>query len=384
MMDNDLMRFQPLLLRTKLAKFRKSLGSQTTKKEQTTRQWQSARGQFVFRRIGAAVEPGHVRSRGRKGILPMRAVLDDSDPATDPRAFRRCLAQFATGVNVVTTQVGHERVGITANSFASLSLDPPLVLWSIGKTSRSFASFERCSHFAVNILAADQIEVSRIFSGPETNKFAHLAWSPGVTTSPVIDGALGIIECSKEASYEGGDHLLFVGRVKRFARYEGTPLIFAQGRYAVADDHPDGLVLQAAIDSLTPAEDDSFSRLVFETHHALSSKFEDHRKIQHVTTSEQRVLACARRYPGLNIEELATRMILGPRDAADTVAQLILRGFIVKQASGALNITPDGELCRAALSARLFEFEAAQLSGLPTDELATCRRLLRKLAGRPA
>jgi flavin reductase (DIM6/NTAB) family NADH-FMN oxidoreductase RutF len=114
-------------------------------------------------------------------VEPFRSeAVEEGDPVADPRAFRRCLGQFSTGVGVMTTVANGEPVGVTANSFSSLSMDPPLVLWSIAHTSRSAAAFKKAKHFAVNILAVEQVEYSQRFASPAQNKFEDVDWRPGV------------------------------------------------------------------------------------------------------------------------------------------------------------------------------------------------------------
>ncbi|OYZ97365.1 MAG: hypothetical protein B7X99_14190 [Rhizobiales bacterium 17-65-6] len=162
----------------------------------------------------------------------------DGDPASDPQEFRRCLGQFATGVTVVTAQVDGEMVGLTVNSFASVSLDPPLVLWSIGESSKSYAKFNAAEHFTINVLAHDQIALSRHFGRSGPDKFSGIAWSTGVTGAPVLDGVAAFFECSRHSAHRGGDHLILIGRVRRAVHFERGTLLFAQGRYRIATDHP--------------------------------------------------------------------------------------------------------------------------------------------------
>src|SRR5579871_1846260 len=158
-------------------------------------------------------------------------ATEQGDPSEDPKAFRRCLAQFSTGVTVMTTQADGGPAGVTANSFSSLSMEPPLVLWSIGRTSRSFASFTTSKHFNVNILATDQIEMSQVFASRTEDKFAGIDWHPGVLGSPVLPGVLAYLECETVTTLEGGDHVILVGRVRRYSRYAGKALLYSQGRY---------------------------------------------------------------------------------------------------------------------------------------------------------
>ena len=167
-----------------------------------------------------------------------RDPVEEGDPAADLKAFRRCLGQFSTGVGVMTTVANDEPVGVTANSFSSLSMDPPLVLWSIARTSRSSEAFKNAKHFAVNILAVEQVECSQRFASPARDKFQGVDWLPGVLGSPILPNLLASLECALETTFQGGDHVILIGRVKKYSRYAGNALLYAQGRYAVAEDHP--------------------------------------------------------------------------------------------------------------------------------------------------
>jgi flavin reductase (DIM6/NTAB) family NADH-FMN oxidoreductase RutF len=158
----------------------------------------------------------------------------------DQRDLRRALGQFATGVTVITTcaEDGH-RVGVTANSFTSLSLDPPLVLWCLSKVAPSRSAFEEASHFAVNVLAASQHYLSRQFATPAEDKFSGVNFEEGPGGVPVIDGALAHFVCRNVRQLDGGDHLILIGEVERFSASDGEPLVFHSGAYRVATRHPE-------------------------------------------------------------------------------------------------------------------------------------------------
>jgi flavin reductase (DIM6/NTAB) family NADH-FMN oxidoreductase RutF len=150
----------------------------------------------------------------------------------DLRRLRDALGEFATGVAVVTARgIDGLPVGVTINSFASVSLEPPLVLWSLGLASPSRASFESCSHYAVNILAAEQVELSQRFSQPQEDRFAGIDLKVGAGGAPLLPGCSAWFECRNEARYPGGDHVILVGYVENFRREPKAPLIFHGGRY---------------------------------------------------------------------------------------------------------------------------------------------------------
>jgi len=156
----------------------------------------------------------------------------------EARQLRDVLGTFVTGVTVVTTRDAADTLhGVTANSFSSVSLEPPLVLWSQSVSSRSHAAFKHSTHFAINILADDQIALSNHFSKSRGDKFKGIAHTEGIGGIPVLDGVAATLECRKVAAYPGGDHVVFVGRVERIGRSGRRPLAFANGQYMVACAH---------------------------------------------------------------------------------------------------------------------------------------------------
>lgn len=153
-------------------------------------------------------------------------------PEVDPAEFRQVCGHFTTGVTVITATDGDDPVGLAANSFTSVSLEPPLVLFCAGKTSTTWPRIEKADAYAVNILAADQEEISRTFAAPDVDRFEGVAWHQGVTGSPILDGALAYLDCEIEAKHDAGDHVLVVGRVVDLDVQRDTgPLVFYRGGY---------------------------------------------------------------------------------------------------------------------------------------------------------
>jgi flavin reductase (DIM6/NTAB) family NADH-FMN oxidoreductase RutF len=156
----------------------------------------------------------------------------DDRPAFDQRQFRDALAQFATGVTIVCTRAPNGRyVGFTANSFNSVSLDPPLILWTIAAGSASLAAFESAERYAVNVLSSEQADLARRFSRPHSDRFAGVAHRLGWSDAPLIDGCVAWLECRHHARHAAGDHVVFVGEVVTVERARGHALIFHQGRF---------------------------------------------------------------------------------------------------------------------------------------------------------
>ncbi len=152
----------------------------------------------------------------------------------DPREYRRALGRFPTGVTIVTARSAEGRyIGLTANSFASVSLEPALVSWSLRRASALFQIFSHASHFAVNVLGASQAELAARFAARCDDRFRGVAVTEGIAGLPLIEGALACFECALVACHGAGDHGIFIGQVERYtsaARAE-LPLVFSQGAY---------------------------------------------------------------------------------------------------------------------------------------------------------
>jgi flavin reductase (DIM6/NTAB) family NADH-FMN oxidoreductase RutF len=163
--------------------------------------------------------------------MPLETVFSEGD-GVESIGLRRALGRFATGVAVVATRSPEGKFeGLTANSFASVSLDPPLVLWSLRRNATSFDSFSRAGHFSVNILGADQRDVALHFAARKDNKFDSFTFMEGHGGCPIIPGSIATFECRAETTVDGGDHLIFVGRIIQARAAEGEPLIFNAGRF---------------------------------------------------------------------------------------------------------------------------------------------------------
>ena len=155
------------------------------------------------------------------------------DNTIDTKEFRNALGSFVTGVTIVTTRnVEGVDVGVTANSFNSVSLDPPLVLWSLAKSSGSVAAFEESDYFNVHILASDQEPLSNLFAKKGADKFVGLNVQRGLGETPLLEGCSARFQCKTAYRYEGGDHIILVGEVYNFESFERSPLAFLGGRYA--------------------------------------------------------------------------------------------------------------------------------------------------------
>lgn len=150
----------------------------------------------------------------------------------DPKEFRRLMGQFATGVTIITTRdVDGTPYGLTANAFTSLSLDPPLCIVCIDRRAESFMHFPASKVFNVNILTRAQEDISNRFAKSGGDKFTGVATTRAINGAPLLDGAMATIECTIEETFEGGDHVIHVGRVERFNVNGGDPLLYFEGKY---------------------------------------------------------------------------------------------------------------------------------------------------------
>lgn len=146
--------------------------------------------------------------------------------------FRRALGSFATGVTIITTLgKGGQKVGMTANSFNSVSLDPPLVLWSLGRDTNCFDDFIAAESFAIHVLASDQQDLSTSFAKIGKDRFLGIECSEGLSGIPILPHYSACFQCTMEQQYDGGDHVIITGKVVNFTDNQHSPLLFHRGQY---------------------------------------------------------------------------------------------------------------------------------------------------------
>lgn len=159
-------------------------------------------------------------------------VHDTAAEGFNARELRNALGSFGTGVTIITTRDREGKPhGMTVNSFSSVSLNPPLILWSASLYANSLAAFQQSSHFVVNILAHDQIELSNKFAKQSDDKFVDVDHLPLESGAPVLIGSAAHFECRNEFRHYGGDHIIFIGHVERFAYTDKPTLLFCRGKY---------------------------------------------------------------------------------------------------------------------------------------------------------
>lgn len=296
----------------------------------------------------------------------------------DPKEFRRCLGNFATGVTVITAKSSDgTQVGVTANSFNSVSLDPPLVLWSIVKTSSSYAVFENADHFSVNILAADQIDLSNNFAKPSDDKFANIKTLDGVGGAPLLTNTAANFQCEKYQVVDGGDHWIMIGKVVAFENFGRAPLLYVQGCYAGAIPFTG-----AKTPAQNVASDKTLARLhdsaIYLMHKVLQKVQENYLPKQSSTglnTSEARLLLVLSDTAGITIDDLTNLVTIPSVDVIDGVESL--KGFELINSD--LELTQKGEEVAERLWAISDQQQADIFAKLKEDELNSFKLQLHQL-----
>lgn len=305
--------------------------------------------------------------------------------------FRRALGRFPTGVTIVTAAGGSDPadwVGVTANSFSSVSLQPPMVLWSLGRNSRSFDTFAAASHFAVQVLAENQQELSSRFARSIDDKFRGLACKTGAGGVPLLPDCVACLQCRTAHAYEGGDHLILVGEVLSFSHFDRVPLVFHEGRYAALEDHPElawaGRACRKASDA--PFAEDHLHSLAGRASQRLASAFHREVRAAGLEVAEWRVLAVLADGRTRSIEELADEVAMKPADIADLVERLLARGALQRQPDRAdpvhrIGPAPAGAALVADLVAQARAQEEAALGPYPAEQRTAFRQMLRAIGG---
>ncbi|TDE35446.1 flavin oxidoreductase [Antarcticimicrobium sediminis] len=307
-----------------------------------------------------------------------------SKPAIDPKAFRRALGNFATGVTIITACAPDgTKVGVTASSFNSLSMDPPLILWSSMKTARSCAVFEAATHFAVNILASDQMEMSNHFARQQEDKFAGVAHEDGLGGAPIFPNCAGRFQCEAYDRLDGGDHWIFVGRVIAFDDFGRSPLCFHRGSYAMVFNHPDTYP-KAGQDISQDADqgrmDNHSFFLMLRAVRAYQDCYQPKLETLGLSLIEARTLLVLNDLPGVDAEDLVVHLHAPITEARVALDNLSDRDLVTAKGSG-YGLTVAGR-AKADQCWDLAEAHAKEtFEGFSAAEVDTFNTVLRHLIG---
>jgi 3-hydroxy-9,10-secoandrosta-1,3,5(10)-triene-9,17-dione monooxygenase reductase component len=253
-----------------------------------------------------------------------KAAIDPSAPES-MQEFRSALGAFATGVTIVTTSHDGNDVGLTANSFNSVSLDPPMVLWSLGKTSLSLPQFTAASHFAVHILSEEQVDLSVRFARRGADKFGDLAFQRGHRDLPLLTGCVARFQCRKLFEYEGGDHVIFVGEVVAFDHISKRPLLFHGGQYAVASPRMESGGSAAIADAST----ESLAYLITRAYFALRAPALRYAEERGISWADRYLLGALLDVNGRSVQEVNDLIgYTGLKATAESVQRLVKDGYV--------------------------------------------------------
>lgn len=262
----------------------------------------------------------------------------ENNQEIDQKAFRRALGNFATGVTIITTRAADgTNVGVTASSFNSLSMDPPLILWSSIKDTPSCKIFEEASHFAVNILASDQMEMSNNFARQQDDKFNGVEWEEGIGGAPIFPNCAGRFQCETYNKLDGGDHWIFVGKVLAFDDSGRSPLCFHQGSYSMVFSHPE------TFPSASPgaAQNTGESRmanhaffLMLRAVRAYQERYRPKLTTLGLNLVESRILLVLNEFSGLGAKELVVHLHTPVNEAHEALLSLNDRELVVASGDG--------------------------------------------------
>lgn len=300
----------------------------------------------------------------------------------DPKDFRRALGNFATGVTIITARAPDgTTAGVTASSFNSVSMDPPLILWSSIKDTPSCKIFETATHFAVNILASDQMDMSNHFARQQEDKFAGIEWEEGIGGAPLFPNCAGRFQCESYDKHDGGDHWIFVGRVVSFDDYGRSPLCFHQGSYSMVFSHPEtypntGVNASQSGDQGRMGNHEFF--LMLRAVRAYQERYRPKLETLELNLIESRILLVLNDIPELGAEELAVHAHSPVIEAREALLSLAGRGMVTAAGHGYV-ITDPGR-AKADLCWNIAKDHAREtFKRFSSSEVETFTNVLRQL-----
>lgn len=305
--------------------------------------------------------------------------------AFDPKAFRRALGNFATGVTVITACTPDGvKTGVTANSFNSVSLDPALVLWSIMKTSGSVEIFEQASHFAVNILAADQINLSNHFARPSDDKFAGIDYETGFGNAPLLRDCAARFQCENYQRLDGGDHWILIGKVVAFDDIGRAPLLYHAGAYSAVIPHAGAKPKnpEANAEGIEKNAQRLHDNLYYQMIQGVKRYQNSYQPLQLATglrVIEARMLMTLNDFGSLLARELEERIGMPDQDLHAALETLKRKEWLMVNGEGKderLSLTAAGSEQAEALWKIAHERQQQVFGQFSDDELATFRKVL--------
>ena len=297
----------------------------------------------------------------------------------DPKDFRQALGMFATGVTIVTARAPDGTpVGITANSFNSVSLHPPMVLWSLARNARSLGAFEAADQWNVHVLSNEQEALSNRFARVGEDKFGGVVLDAAVTDAPLLPGCSARFQCRTAFRYDGGDHVIFVGEVLAYDRSERPPLLYVTGAYALASRKAGAVATEAGSSPDAPYSEDLLGYLLGRAHFQFMAGFRRTLSERQLSDPDFFVLSLLSVRDGLTAEEVAAHIAYTGVDiGAVALRSLVERGLLERglapdarytlSAAGRdtiLHVLAAAKAVEASVADRLGEAEALSLRNL--------------------
>lgn len=301
----------------------------------------------------------------------------------DPTAFRQALGSFATGVTIITTRSDEgEPVGLTVNSFNSVSMNPPMVLWSLDNNANSLPIFRENKRWAVHVLSTDQDELSTRFAKRGEDKFADLDVEEGIGGTPLLRGCSARFQCETAFEYEGGDHVIFVGKVQDFDKSDMAPLVFHGGRYAHATERDaDGNLREPYLGG--SFNDNFLGYLLGRSHFRFFSHIRPFLEGAQLTDEEFYVLSTLTLRQRMTAAQLSAGMAgVLDEQSERALASLIERGYVIQDNSDSTSVyelSEGGSQCALRLISAAKAVEEQVTEELGDEEAAVLKSLLNRL-----
>lgn len=267
--------------------------------------------------------------------------------------------------------------GVTVNSFSSVSLAPPIIQWSIAKSSQSYLFFTTADQFAVNVLASNQVDIANHFARSGGDKFSGMNWRPGLGEVPLLADVAASFECVRHSTVDAGDHTIILGRVERFANYGSEILLFARGSFGVALQYPSQE--NEAPGNLEVDHGSTMLGLLWGAFSTLSHRFQQERDAEGLSISQAKVLSFLERQAKADVPSIAQRLYLSEENVQETLRSLLAASLALSSGNGTFSLTRAGEERVHSVRRRVAEFEASQLSHLTADEVKIAKKVLRSL-----
>ena len=300
----------------------------------------------------------------------------------DPKDFRRALGMFGTGVTIVTTRAENgEPVGITANSFNSVSLEPPMVLWSLAKNARSLPVFQSADTWNVHILSNEQEALSNRFARAGEDKFSGLPLDSEAAHAPLLQDCSARFRCKTAFQYDGGDHIIFVGEVTDYDANPHPPLLYVTGGYALASRKANAVASEPAADTNTVYSENLIGYLMGRAHFQFLSGLRKPMAAYGMTDADFYVLSLLSIQQPQSPAEIASHMAYTGTDIGAVALQsLISKGWVEesRERAESLQLTPLGNEAILRVLAAAKAVETDLIASLGEMEAATLRNLLKK------